>query len=224
MCFNWDGGAADKLTIGATGGYRMDIEVTGLAAHAGVCPEKGVSAIAIASLAIADLARNGWHGLVLKGRRQGTTNVGYIHGGEATNVVTDRVALKAEARSHDPKFRQQIVKAIERAFQSAVKEVRSASGARGSVNVNGRLDYESFLIDSKHACVELAQAAVRAVGREPELAVSNGGLDANWLNAHGIPTVTLGSGQVNVHTTSERLDLASYQDACRIALALATLE
>src|SRR5439155_21250788 len=63
MCFNWDGGASEKVTIGATGGYRMTIEVEGLASHAGVYPERGVSAIAIASLAIADLARDGWHGL-----------------------------------------------------------------------------------------------------------------------------------------------------------------
>jgi tripeptide aminopeptidase len=214
-------GAAEKLTIGATGGYRMDIEVRGLASHAGVCPEKGVSAIAIAALAIADLARGGWHGLVEKGRRRGTTNVGYVHGGEATNVVTDRVALKAEARSHDSKFRQQIVRQIERAFAAAAKEIKSSSGQRGSVRIDGRLDYESFLIDPKHPCVQLAQAAVRAVDREPELAVSNGGLDANWLNAHGIPTVTLGCGQMNVHTTSEMLDLGAYRDACRIALALA---
>ena len=77
---------------------------------------RGVSAIAIASLAIADLARGGWHGLVEKGKSGGTTNVGFIHGGEATNVVTDRVTLKAEARSHDPKFRGQIIAAIEKAF------------------------------------------------------------------------------------------------------------
>ncbi|HEX5104256.1 MAG TPA: M20/M25/M40 family metallo-hydrolase, partial [Pirellulaceae bacterium] len=75
MCFNWDGGACDKVTIGATGGYRMQIEIAGLASHAGVCPERGVSAIAIASLAIADLARDGWHGLVIKGKNRGTTNV-----------------------------------------------------------------------------------------------------------------------------------------------------
>src|SRR5205085_6693533 len=55
MCFNWDGGGCQKITIGATGGYRMDIEVSGTASHAGIAPEKGVSAIAIASLAIADL-------------------------------------------------------------------------------------------------------------------------------------------------------------------------
>ncbi|MDX1946889.1 MAG: M20/M25/M40 family metallo-hydrolase [Pirellulaceae bacterium] len=221
MCFNWDGGACEKLTIGATGGYRMQIEVTGQAAHAGVCPERGVSAIGIASLAIADLVRGGWHGLVQKGKNRGTTNVGFIHGGEATNVVTDRVTLKAEARSHDPKFRGKIIAEIEKAFTNAAKEIKSSEGRRGSVSFNGRLDYESFLLDGKAPCVHLAEAAVRAVGRQLLQAISNGGVDANWLNAHGIPAVTLGCGQMNVHMTSEMLDLAAFRDACRIALVLA---
>ncbi|MBW8885461.1 MAG: M20/M25/M40 family metallo-hydrolase, partial [Planctomycetia bacterium] len=222
MCFNWDGGACEKITIGATGGYRMVIEVEGLASHAGVYPERGVSAIAIAALAVADLTREGWHGLIQKGSRRGTSNVGYIHGGEATNVVTDLVTLKAEARSHDPKFRGQIVQAIERAFKNAAKEIKSSEGKRGGVRIDGRLDYESFCLDSKDECVQLAEAAVAAVDREPVQAISNGGLDANWLNAHGIPTVTLGCGQMNIHTASEMLDLAAFRDACRIALALAT--
>jgi tripeptide aminopeptidase len=200
----------------------MVIEVEGLASHAGVSPERGVSAIAIAALAIADLARGGWHGLIEKGSRRGTSNVGYIQGGEATNVVTDRVTLKAEARSHDPRFRGQIIRAIERAFQRAAREVQSADGRRGRVRIDGRLDYEAFRLDPRSDCVQRAEAAVRAVGREPLLAISNGGLDANWLNAHGIPTVTLGCGQMDVHTTSERLDLAAYRDACRIVLRLAT--
>jgi tripeptide aminopeptidase len=63
---------------------------------------------------------------------------------------------------------------------------------------------------------------VAAVGREPVRAISNGGLDANWINARGIPAVTLGCGQMNVHTTSEMLDLASFRDACQVALVLAT--
>ena len=84
------------------------------------------------------------------------------------------------------------------------------------------IDYEAFHLDPRQECVQTAQSAVTAIGREPQLAVSNGGLDANWLNAHGIPTVTLGCGQMNVHTTSEMLDLAAYRDACRIALWLAT--
>src|SRR5205085_9905231 len=67
MCFNWDGGACEKVTLGATGGCRMVIDAGGLASHAGVYPERGVSAIAIAALAIADLTRAGWHGLIKKG-------------------------------------------------------------------------------------------------------------------------------------------------------------
>ena len=221
MAFNWDGGSPDKMTIGATGGYRMNVEVEGVASHAGVAPERGVSAIAIASIAIAELHRGGWHGLVQKGRSSGTSNVGFIHAGEATNVVTDRATLKVEARSHDPKFRQKLVGEIEKAFKNAAKEVKNVEGKCGAVRFDGRLDYESFRIDPNHDCVQWAEAAVLAAGRKPLRAISNGGLDANWLNAHGIPTVTLGCGQMNVHMTSEMLDLAGFRDACRIALHLA---
>ncbi len=93
LAFNWDGGAPEKLTVGATGGYRMEIVVRGVASHAGGAPEWGVSAIAIASIAIADLQKKGWHGLVKKGRLTGTSNVGVFRGGQATNVVTDHVDL-----------------------------------------------------------------------------------------------------------------------------------
>jgi tripeptide aminopeptidase len=222
LAFNWDGSDAHKITVGATGGYRMQIEVEGLAAHAGGAPEQGVSAISIASLAIARLVRDGWHGLVQKDGQAGTSNVGYIHGGEATNVVTDRVELKAEARSHNPAFRQRIVKEIEQAFEDAAREVKSASGQQGRARFSGRVDYESFRLADDDPSVLAAERAARAVGLEPYRAISNGGLDANWMTAHGIPTVTLGCGQVNIHTTGEQLDVTAFQKACQIALILAT--
>ena len=63
----------------------------------------------------------------------------------------------------------------------------------------------------------------RPKGTKPELAFTNGGLDANWLTAHGIPTVTLGCGQQeHSHAWSEELDIAQFQQARRIALRLAT--
>jgi tripeptide aminopeptidase len=224
LAFNWDGGPANRVTLGATGGYRMTIVVEGLASHAGVHPEQGVSAIAIASLAIADLVNNGWHGLVQKNGKQGASNVGVIHGGSATNVVTDRVELRAEARSHDPRFRKQIIKEFERAFTSAAKQVRNVEGAAGRVHFEGRLDYESFRLPLSEPSVQTAVAALDAEGLEPDYAIANGGLDANWLTAHGIPTVTLGCGQNNIHTTSEWLDIPQFQSACRIALRLATAQ
>ena len=222
LAFNFDGGSPAKLTIGATGGYRIEIEITGIASHAGFAPQEGVSAIAIASLAIADLVKNGWHGLVTKGKRTGTSNIGVIRGGAATNVVTDRIILRAEARSHDAKFRERIVTEIEKAFGRAIKVVKNEQGQTGELRFSGRLDYESFRLAPREPCVIAAASAIEAEGFQRELAVANGGLDANWLTAHGIPTVTLGCGQRNIHTVAEELDVADFHTACRIALRLAT--
>lgn len=219
--FNWDGGSPYKLTVGATGGYRLEIEVRGIASHAGGAPERGVSAIAIAALAIADLQRNGWHGAIEKEGELGTSNFGVIQGGDATNVVTDLVRIRAEARSHQPEFRQRIVAEIEQAFQRAAEEVVNIEGQRGEVSVTGRLDYESFLLDPNEPSVLEAESAIRLAGGEPIRAVANGGVDANWTTRHGIPTVTLGYGQMHPHMTQESLDIPQFQDACRIGLSLA---
>ena len=222
LAFNFDGGSPTKLTIGATGGYRMLIEIEGIASHAGGAPEAGVSAIAIAALAVADLQRNGWHGDINKEGKHGTSNVGYIVGGEATNVVTDHVKLKAEARSHDPKFRKRIVREFEAAFRRAAGEVRNVKGVCGKVKIDSQLNYESFLLKPSEPCVQIAEQAVRAIGHEPQRAITNGGVDANWLTAHGLPAVTLGAGQKNQHMVSELLDVAEFEAACRIGLRLAT--
>ena len=222
LAFNFDGGAVEKITVGATGGYRMDVVIEGVPAHAGVAPEKGVSAIAIAALAIADLVEQGWHGLVEKDGKRGTSNVGVVQAGAATNVVAESAALRAEARGHDPAFRGRIVRAIEKSFADAAKRVRSVDGRTGKVTVSGRLDYEAFRLADDEPCVVEAREAVRSLGLVPRLEVSNGGLDANWMAANGIPTVTLGCGQMEIHTTRERLDLAAFEAACRAALRLAT--
>jgi tripeptide aminopeptidase len=222
LAFNWDGGSPYKLTVGATGCYRLSIEVEGIAAHAGVAPERGVSAIAIASLAIAELEQGGWHGQIRRSRKTGTSNIGSIQGGGATNVITDRVVLRAEARSHDPAFRLRVVREIERAFSRAARRVESASGARGRVSVESTLDYESFRLPEREPCVQIAERVIRSLGEEPVRAVANGGIDANWTNRHGIPTVSLGCGQIAPHTVHEALDAARFREACRIALRLAT--
>jgi len=222
LAFNFDGGSSEKITIGATGGYRMTIHVQGIASHAGNAPEKGVSAVVIAGLAIADLQQQGWHGRIQKADGSGTSNIGAIQGGEATNVVTAQLTLRAEARSHDPRFRKKILQAIAQAFRRAARSVSNVEGRTGRVRIEGRLDYEAFRLPSDDPSVCAAQVAVEQVGGKPRLAVSNGGLDANWMTTRGIPTVSLGCGQVNPHTTAERLQVSEFQRACRLALCLAT--
>ncbi len=222
FCFNWDGSTPHFINVGATGDYAIEIEIEGAASHAGVHPEKGVSAVAIAALAIADLTANGWHGLINKGRNQGTSNVGVISGGEATNVVTPHLSLRAEARSHDPVFRRRIVEAYRKAFQKAAKSIKSSDGKSGRIVFNADLKYESFRLDTGEPVVALAKNAISAVGLTPELCVGNGGLDANWMVAHGFPTVTLGCGQHDIHTTQEWLDVSSFLTGFPICLLLAS--
>ena len=222
LCFNWDGGAAHVAAIGATGAYDINIDVFGTPAHAGAHPEQGASAIAMASIAIADLTANGWHGLIVKGKNRGTSNIGLVQGGEATNVVTPHVRVRAEARSHDPKFRVKIVDAFRAAFTKAAKQVRTDRDQPGRVEFRADLKYESFCLDLTESCVVAALSAIHSAGLEPETRVSNGGLDANWMTAHGLPTVTLGCGQAGIHTTDEVLHVSSFLHACRIALQLAT--
>ncbi|MCA9173578.1 MAG: M20/M25/M40 family metallo-hydrolase [Planctomycetales bacterium] len=223
LAFNWDGGGPAKLTIGATGGIRMRIDITGIASHAGGAPEQGVSALAIAALAIADLHRGGWHGDVhgAKGEH-GTSNVGTLHGGVATNVVADQATLLAECRSHDGKFRQRIAREMERAFKDAAKQVRNVAGQTGKVKIESRLDYDSFLLKPDEPCVLIAEEAVRRAGLDPVRAVANGGLDANWITKHGIPTVSLGCGQRNQHMVTEQLVMSEFLSACEIAFRIAT--
>ena len=69
-----------------------------------------------------------------------------------------------------------------------------------------------------------AQAAARHAGWETVLRSTNGGLDANWLVRHGVPTVTFGAGQNNPHTVEEFVSVPDFLDGCRYALSLATLE
>ena len=158
-----------------------------------------------------------------KGQRTGTSNVGVVQGGEAPNVVTPRVSLRAEVRSHNPRFRKTILNRFNGAFERAAKSVRNELGQAGKVRFESQLDYEAFRLGRREPCVVAAQCAVRSVlGKEPVLVAVDGGLDANWLTARGIPTVTIGAGQHGAHTVGETLNVTEFEQGCRIALRLAT--
>jgi tripeptide aminopeptidase len=222
LCFNWDGGSTAVATIGATGAVNMEIEVAGIASHAGAHPENGASAAVIASKAIASLYDNGWHGDVKKGKKTGTSNIGVVEGGDATNVVMPLIKLRAEARSHNTVFRRKIASEFEKAFKAAAKSVKNSAGETGSVSIEVEQRYDSFAISPKEPVVQAACEAIKAHGVEPVTKISNGGLDANWLTAHGFPTVTLGCGQAAIHTVNEELHIPSFLQACSIGLMLAT--
>lgn len=221
LCFNFDGGSATKLTIGATGCYRLQIDIYGQAAHAGVAPQNGLSAITVASLAIARLHERGLLGKVEVEKGSGTSNVGIFHAGDATNVVTPYAQLFAEVRSHDAKFREWLLKQFEVEFERALKDLRLSENLKGEVKFQSRLDYESYRLSETEPAVVEAASAMKSLGLEPVYAIADGGLDANWTTAYGMPTVSMGAGQENIHTVDETLNIEEFQTACRIGLLLA---
>jgi len=228
MGFNFDGRTANSVIIGAVGADRWEAEIFGRAAHAGGAPEKGVSATLILAEALAAVHEGGWFGKVVKNGKVGTSNVGPVGGatggpaGDATNVVTDYVRVKGESRSHDAKFFKEITAAYKSALTEAAKSVTNAAGKAGRVKFTAHTDYHPFLMKPTLPVVKRATAAVTDIGLEADVRVANGGLDANWLVRHGIPTVTFGAGQNEVHTVDEWIDVTEYQRACKLALALAT--
>ena len=228
--FNIDGRSASELTVGAVGAERWEVEIHGRAAHAGVHPERGVSATMVASLALAEIHEQGWFGKVKQDGQEGTSNIGSFGGrdghsaGEATNVVTDYVHIRGEARSHDVRFVQAITRAYRDAFQRAARAVRDERGRGARVRFQTRKDYHPFRLNPDAPVIQHALAAAARAGLKPTLRITNGGLDANWLVRHGIPTVTFGAGQNNPHTVDEYVDLNEFADGCRLALALATME
>ncbi len=224
MGFNYDGGDPASVTIGATGADRWSVEIRGVSSHAGVHPEDGVSATLIASRAITAIAAKGFFGAVKKGRKTGTSNIGPVQGGDATNQVTDLMVLRGECRSHDPAFLDRITEAYLAEFEKAAASVRNTAGECGSVKFTSSRDYHSFEMERDARVVLRTEEKIRDLGLTPLLKIANGGLDANWLNRKGIPTVTLGAGQHNAHTLKEYVDIEEYLGGCDLALSLATAD
>ncbi|MBX3413297.1 MAG: M20/M25/M40 family metallo-hydrolase [Pirellulales bacterium] len=230
MCFNVDSKVPADLIIGAVGQETWEVEIKGQAAHAGVAPEKGVSSTLVASLALAEAYRQGWWGKVVKPEGTGTSNAGIFGGkhgkaaGDATNVVTDYVYVRGEARSSDAPFASKITEAFRAAFTKAGSEVKDVDGKTARVEFDGHAAYPPFRIAEDSPVVVHAKRAAESIGLQPTTLFSNGGLDANWFVKHGVPTVTIGAGQHEIHTVKEFVELSQFADGCRLAVALATIE
>ncbi len=228
MGFNFDGRSASDIILGAVGADRWEVELLGRASHAGVAPERGVSSTLMLALALADIRANGWWGKVSKPEGEGTSNVGPVTGkdggpaGDATNVVTDYVHAKGESRSHDPKVFKAITAAYKAAFDRAAETVTDHEGKGGKSKFTFRTDYYPFRIKETAPVVKHAATAVASIGRVPNPRVANGGLDANWMVKHGIPVVTFGAGQNDIHTVKEWVDLTEFEAGCNLAVAAAT--
>jgi tripeptide aminopeptidase len=199
----YDSDAPGYLVVRAPSAVGIRFTVKGLEAHAGVAPERGLSAIKIAATAIAGMRL---------GRidDETTANLGVITGGRAGNVVPGEAVVRGEARSRDAAKLQAQVDHMVACFKDAV--------AGASVMVDGKRfeatlehsvnrSYDGMNIPDDAPLVKKVLEAARRIGRELEPQGTGGGCDANILNQRGIVAANVGTGMREIHTTREWLDV-----------------
>lgn len=170
---------------------KMKFIFKGKAAHAGLKPEEGKSAILLASKAISKMP-------IGKLDEESTANVGTISGGVATNIVPYECVVTCEVRSHDIKKVNKYVQAYVDAANEAVKDFPGTS-----VNYLRETEYRNISIKQDEAVLRYAKIAAEKLGLEFKLKITNGGSDANVLNHKGLTCVCLGCGYHDPHSTSE---------------------
>lgn len=198
---------------------RLEFRIRGWAAHAGVCPEKGLSAIQVAADGIARMKL---------GRidEETTANLGLVHGGTAVNIVPDSVLLKGEARSHsEEKLERQsrhMLQCLEEAIKSRVSEIDGRQ-LHATVDAKIERDYDRMEVPDGSTIVQLVQTAARNLGMEIQTKATGGGCDANVFNKKGLEVANLSTGMREIHTANEWLDLNDLYTSARIVLEIVRL-
>jgi len=188
--------------------YRVGAEFHGRAAHAGIRPEEGRSAILAAALAIAAMPA---------GRidAETTANVGSVTGGVgSTNVVAERARLLAEARSIDPEKAETTVARMIDAITDG------AATAECDVDITTKRLFSGYRQRPSSPAVVAAEGALRACGYEPRRIATGGGSDANALELAGLPCVNLANGTERNHEPTERVSVAALEGMLDVVLAL----
>jgi tripeptide aminopeptidase len=191
--------------------YRIEAHFHGAAAHAGIRPEDGRSAIVAAARAIAAMRL---------GRidAETTANAGTIVGGTAANVVAERCEVALEVRSLDDDKAGALVAEMVDALTAA------ASDAECDVETTVEQLFRAYRFACSAEPVEVAAAALEALGIEPKLVATGGGSDANVFVNRGLPVVNVANGTERNHEPTESVTVEALETALDVALAIVALQ
>ena len=195
------------IVLGAPSAQQLDITFHGRAAHAGMYPEEGRSAIAAASRAISEMRL---------GRidEETTANVGEIRGGTAANIVPEWCSFVADVRSHDEGKLADLVQEMQDAVTFA------AGVAECEVETKARRTYRAYRLKRDDAAVQLASSALERCGFKPAYTISGGAADANVFNERGLQCVNLANGMAEIHTPDEYISVADLEAMVEVTIAL----
>ncbi|HEY2653409.1 MAG TPA: M20/M25/M40 family metallo-hydrolase [Solirubrobacteraceae bacterium] len=196
-----------EIVVAAPTYYRVSAELHGRAAHAGIRPENGRSAILAAARGIAAMRL---------GRLdpETTANVGTIAGGTNANVIPEHCHVEAEARSLDRSRAEAVATEIVDHLQEA------ADAGECDLDITVAQMFDGFRTSPREPQVVLAERALRACGYEPRHIVTGGGSDANALQTAGFPCTNLANGTERNHEPTERVSVDALDGMLEVAIAL----
>lgn len=210
---SFDGhGPVTNITVAAPGICPIDVTIIGRSAHAGVEPEKGISAIEIASKIISELKL---------GRIdfETTANVGLIEGGSARNAVAEKVQFRAEARSRNMEKLEAHLAHFKEIFDKYDKEYQDAQ-----IEVQVKRECQPYNFSEDHPMIQEILKVCKALSLKPSLEPTGGGADVNIFNAHDLEVVCVGTGDMELHTKREYLVIKDFIEAANFAEKLITAE
>lgn len=203
-----EGGPIGYTAVKAPYYNKFEVVFQGRAAHAGVEPEKGLSAIMMASKAIATMPNFG------RIDEESTSNIGIIRGGEVRNIVCESCRIEGEVRS----ISEEKIDRFTGEILDHFKKVAESLG--GSVQINLERMYPGFDIKETDDIIRLLKKASEISGIPLQLCSSGGGSDTNIINGAGIPAVNIGVGMEKVHSKDEFIRISDLEKACHFLTAI----
>ncbi len=198
-----------EVIVGSPCHFRIDAAFRGAAAHAGIRPQEGRSAILAAALGVASLRHGQLEG-------EGTVNVGTISGGTAINVVPERCEVLAEVRGLDDERGEALAAEV----VDRLHEAANRPECECDLDVSVRRMFSGYRVPASSRPLQAAEAALTACGHEPTRIWSGGGSDANALIAQGFPTVNIANGTERPHEPGERVSAQALEEMLEIVLTL----
>lgn len=201
------GGPIGQIFVQAPAKDAIRAIIHGRSAHAGLHPERGISAIQVAARAIEQMK-------LLRIDDETTANIGTISGGIATNIVTEQVEIHAEARSLDNAKLDAQTAHMKSCLESAARDF----GAR--VDIDIERSYCAFKLGADEPVVRQCIDAMQRLGLTPELKSTGGGSDCNIFNRHGLSAIDLAIAMTDVHTRDESMRIADLELTARLVETL----
>ena len=213
-----DSNDVNGIVTRAPANHQFTFTIHGKEAHAGNEPEAGINAIQVAARAIAKAPTGRLDEVT-------TCNIGLIEGGTATNIVPNKVVVRAEARGHDPESLKSVGEEMVRAFRFAVAEAkRTPEDELPRLEVETHEDFPHTRIPEDHRVVGLARRAAENLGRSLSCKTIGGGADANVFFNQGVMATVIGTGMTGVHTVRETLALADMKACAELVLEIVKLQ